>query len=124
MTGQPNPTDEINGTDDVTGTYYDAGSGEFITATIVDGRIALHYADQSPDDATILVEYDSTTEFHDEEQDLTRVPDSVIEDPIPIAEDIYNEGFEAVIDGYNTATVMWVTEHTEIVQANTNRTEE
>lgn len=101
--------------DDVTGTYYDGSSGEFITVTAHD-EIEVYYADDTQTDAKPITTYESVAEFRDGEPDLIPVPDSVIDDPVSVAEEIFNAGFKQVVDGHNFAAVMWANEHTKIIE--------
>lgn len=108
-------------TDDVTGTYYDGDSAEFLSVIHSDDHIELYYADQSPNNTAPIVAYTSTTEFHDEEQNLIRIPDRVVENPVPVAEQVYENGFNNAVDWGDFESVLWATEHTEIVSTDTER---
>lgn len=82
---QQNDSDEL-----YDGYYYDAEAGEIATINVVDGSVELYAFDESEPYYT----YDDVEAFSPEEESLQRVPDFAVNNPIAVAEAIYENGYQ------------------------------
>lgn len=97
-----------------TGVYYDAGGGLFVELAFEDDGVVV-FPEGSDEPATT---YDSYEAFLEDADDLHRVPPHVVENPVPVAEDVYAKGFEELLDTYHAGdiAILYADQHTEIVE--------
>lgn len=81
------------------GYYYDAEAGRITTITVSDGCVELcGFGEETP-----YYTYDTVAEFDLEDEDITRVPDFAVNNPIEVAEAIYQNGYggrgDVVVNG-------------------------
>lgn len=102
---------------DPTGVYYDAESGVFISVTSRENNTIAIESIESTDNDDEPVVYDSVESFHEEEPDLMPVPESAIENPVQVAEDVYAEGFETLLNqSVDDVAILYADRHTKIVE--------
>lgn len=79
------------------GVYYDGASGMMVTVEFRDGgEVALtDIATESDEPAHV---FDSRAAFADFTSEFSPVPESAVRDPVSVAEDIYNEGYEKLME--------------------------